>query len=208
MLCYYILKNHSFLGSAIQRTFNYVLGTGGVGNTVGTGGVVITPVPYWLTLPKDHPNGERPVKIVDKSSTFLKFGEALKIMENETTVLILMDNKFDVFTVDKITKRLPEGSYILHHKYHQDNHGAFKFVKNEMHNSKTKMLMKKPKKKFLLGDWLSTAGYEATAVIFVSLDPRTKANSGMDDHRYATYCQRAKAKLVIYRAPNAGLGSI
>ena len=208
--CYYIstyYKNHSFLGSAIQ---NYVLGTGGVGNTVGTGGrVVITPVPYWLTLPKDHPNGERPVKIVDKSTTFLKFEEALKIMENEATVLILMDNKFDVFTSHNITKRLPEGSYILHHEFHQDNHGAFKFVKDETYNSKTKKLVKKTKTKFLIGDWLSTAGYEATAVIFISLDTTTRANSlyGMDDHRYATYCQRAKAKLVIYRAPNAGFYS-
>ena len=67
------------------------------------------------------------------------------------------------------------------------------------------MLRKKPKKKFLIGDWLSIAGYEATSVIFVSLDKRT--NSGIDDHRYATYCQRAKAKLVIYRAPNAGFGA-
>ena len=184
------------------------MGTGGVGNTIGAGRVVITPVPYWLTLPKDHPNGEGPVKIVDKSTTFCKFEEALKIMENETTVLILMDNKFDVFISDKIAKKLPKGSYIIHHEFHQDNRGAFKFVKNEMHNSKTKMLVKKPKKKFLIGDWLSTAGYEATAVIFISLDTTTRdfLSGIMDDHSLATYCQRAKAKLVIYRAPNAVIG--
>ena len=176
------------------------MSTGGVCSTVNTGGVVVSPVPCWLTLPKDHPNGERPVKIVDKSTTFRKFGEALKIMENESTVLILMDNKFDVFTSEKITNKLPNGSYIIHHEFHQDNQGAFKFVKNEMYNSKTKMLMKKPKKKFLLGDWLSTAGYEATAVIFVSLDTMDDYNQFPDYNRYATYCQRAKAKLVIYRA--------
>jgi hypothetical protein len=177
---------------------------------VGTGGVGIrgVPVHYRLKLPKDLPDGERPVRIVDKSTTFRKFEEALKIMENETTVLILMDNTFDVFTIDNIIKKMPMGSFILHHEFSQDNHGASEFVKNQQCNSKTAMSKKKTKKKFLIGDWLSTAGYETTAVIFVSLDNKNRLNSGRDDHRYATYCQRAKAKLVIYRAPNAGFGGL
>ena len=46
--------------------------------------------------------------------------------------------------------------------------------------------------KYLFVDWLSAAGYEAPAVIFVTDD--------FNRHKNATYCQRAKAKLTIYIA--------
>ena len=90
---------------------------------------------------------------------------------------------------------MPEDSYIQHHEFRQDNPGASKFVRDQL--SKTG----NPPKKFLICDWLSSAGYEAPAVIFVYVDKTL--GSDMDDHRYATYCQRAKSKLVIYRALNA-----
>ena len=62
----------------------------------------------------------------------------------------------------------------------------------------TKVSSGEQKKKYLIGDWYSSAGYEVPAVIFVTRYP--------NDPRNATYCQRAKAKLVIYHAPNAACG--
>ena len=50
-----------------------------------------------------------------------------------------------------------------------------------------------PNKKYLIGDWFSTAGFEVPAVLFI-----TKYN---DSANNATFCQRAKAKLVIYHVP-------
>ena len=167
------------------------MGTGGVGLS-GLGG---DPMTYQLTLPKDHPNGVQPVKILDKSRGLCMFKQALEIMENERTVMILLDNHFNVFISDLICLKLPQDSYIQHHEFRLNNPGASEFVRDQL--SKTE----KPPKKFLICDWLSSAGYEAPAVIFVSLDKRL--GSDMDDHRYATYCQRAKSKLVIYRALNA-----
>ena len=120
-------------------------------------------------------------------------------MENETTVLILMDIYFSEEFSDMIANKLPNGSYIQHNRLRQDSRGASEFVKNQL--SKTK----KPSKKFLICDWPSAAGYEATAVIFVTEDKgglSSKFTSSNSDHNgYAINCQRAKAKLVIYTAP-------
>ena len=46
-------------------------------------------------------------------------------------------------------------------------------------------------KKFLISDWYTVAGFEAPAVIIVT--------DGMkeNDSRFATFCMRAKAKLVV-----------
>ena len=170
------------------------MGTGGVGLTLIGMTIRGDPMTYQLTLPKDHPNGVQPVKILDKSRGLCMFKQALEIMENERTVMILLDNNFSVFTSDFICLKLPEDSYIQHHEFHQDNPGASEFVKDQFSKNE------KPPKKFLICDWLSSAGYEAPAVIFVSVDKRL--GSDIDDHRYATYCQRAKSKLVVYRASN------
>ena len=171
------------IGSTIQNTVN----------TVYAGYQASDPMIYQLTLPKDHPDGERPVEIFDKSRGLHKFEKALKIMENETTVLILMDLYFSDEFSDIIANKLPNGSYIQHHRHRQDNRGASEFVKNQL--SKTT----KPSKKFLICDWPSAAGYESTAVIFVTEDKCGYSNSEING--YATNCLRAKAKLVIYTAP-------
>ena len=173
------------IGSTIQNTVNYVVGAGYSSSD---------PMIYQLTLPRDHPDGERPVEIFDKSKALRRFEKALKIMENETTVLILMDIYFSVEASDIIANKLPNGSYIQHHRLRQDNRGASEFVKNQL--SKTK----KPSKKFLICDWPSAAGYEATAVIFVTED-KGGLGSHSDSSGYATNCLRAKAKLVIYTTP-------
>ena len=75
----------------------------------------------------------------------------------------------------------------------QDNKGAEAWVGRQKNFLVRQNGKKNPK--YLLSDWYSTAGYEASAVIFVV--------KNLNEARNSTFCQRAKAKLVIYHVPNA-----
>merc|ERR1712228_209666 len=87
----------------------------------------------------------------------------------------------------------------------QDNDGACAWVKEHLNHQQQSGMKKgqvveeamgsgnsKEKKKYLIADWHSSVGFEFPAVIFVTRD--------LNDDRNATFCQRAKAKLVIYHA--------
>ena len=99
--------------------------------------------------------------------------------------------------------KLEKDSYILHPAVDKDgyretkNEEAGKWVRAHLPQIKKNMASfgGEQKKKYLIGDWHSSAGYEVPAVIYVTRD--------LDDTRNATYCQRAKAKLVVYHARNA-----
>ena len=152
---------------------------------------------YQLKLSKDHPDGQTPQTIEDYSSDLRKFQKALDIIADESQVLILTDTFGNISesTIARIISMLPNDSYIQHHRHKQDHNGAATWVqthlKDQMKKCKTKS---SDKKKYLIGDWYSTAGYEVPTVIFVT--------KRLDDPRNATFCQRAKANLVIYYAPN------
>ena len=100
--------------------------------------------------------------------------------------------------------KLEKDSYIVHPVVDKDdncepqNKEAGKWVRAHPPQIKknTPSCGDEQKKKYLIGDWYSSAGYEVPAVIYVPFL--------LDDPLNATYCQRAKAKLVIYYAPNAG----
>ena len=161
--------------------------------------IPLSPITHELTLPLDHPDGERP-KVVYESNKFRtdQLNEVLKTMANETHVLILIDTNrvFDEF-IDKMVLKLKKDGYVQHHVFKQDRTGAEAWVKYLNQMKKTvpgKESKKEQKAKYLLVDWLSAAGYEAPAVIFVTDD--------LNRLEYATYCQRAKAKLTIYIANN------
>ena len=90
--------------------------------------------------------------------------------------------------------KLPKDSYVEHHRFQQDNQGAADWVK-ALHYMQSDEMRKRIKKKYLISDWLSAAGYEVPSVIFVTRD--------LDKPWNATHCQRAKAKLVVYKMPEA-----
>ena len=172
-----------------------VEGKGGI----GTGGY--NPgqkMKYQLIVPKDHPDGPTPVTIEETSSDLTKFQEALGIMANESQVLILIDTnqiRDEVLHfMSLLAEKLPEGSYVEHHRFKQDNQGASDWVK-ALHYMQSDEMRKMIKKKYLISDWLSAAGYEVPSVIFVTRD--------LDKPWNATHCQRAKAKLVIYKMLDA-----
>ena len=89
--------------------------------------------------------------------------------------------------------------FIVHPKdgdsFYPQNEEARNWVRAHLPQiTKSKPSYSKEKKKYLIGNWYSAAGYEAPAVIFIT--------KKLDDPSNATLCQRAKAKLVIYHAPN------
>ena len=156
-----------------------------------SGGVAgVNPVAFNLTLLKDHPDGTVPETIIDDSMDLRKFKEALKLTAAESHVLILVDTD-NIFnrTIVFLTEKLPKGSYIEHRILHQNNELAAAWIAH--HQLKKRSSNGEGKQKFLIADWHSSAGYEVPAVIFVC--------RYLNDHKNATFCQRAKAKLVIYK---------
>ena len=146
---------------------------------------------YSLTLPEDHLDGIAPLKISDDSKEFQKFHRALDFMKDEKQVLILIDTD-NIFGLAfrNLRKQLRRGSFIEHHRHKQNEIAATAWALDLQKNN----TMKDPnQKKYLIGDWFSTAGFEAPAVIFI-----TKYQDAANN---ATFCQRAKAKLVIYHVP-------
>ena len=98
--------------------------------------------------------------------------------------------------------KLEKDSFIVHPagviggNYEPKNEEAGKWVRAHPPQIKknTASCGGEQKKKYLIGNWWSSAGYEVPAVIYVTED--------LNDPQNATFCQRAKAKLVIYHAPN------
>ena len=153
---------------------------------------------YQLIVPKDHPDGPTPVIIEETRSDLRKFRQALHIMANESQVLILIDtNQIRdevIHFMSLLAKKLPRDSYVEYHRFRQDNQGASDWVKALQYMQSDEM-RNMIKKKYLISDWLSAAGYEVPSVIFVTRD--------LDKPWNATHCQRAKAKLVVYKMPEA-----
>ena len=139
----------------------------------------------------DHPDGKAPMTITDETGAdFLNFHKALDFMRNEPQVLILLDLYSD--NSSKISKILPEGSYIKHNRIKPDNKGAAAWVRELQHHQQTEQSKAEEnmaKKKYVIADWYTATGFEAPAVIVVI----PKNHPSMP-----TFCQRAKAKLVVY----------
>jgi len=162
-----------------------------------------------MTLPPDIPYGIEPETIIDNSSTLDNFYKAIEIMASESQVLILINSGYSYFSspyknvYPKIMNKLEKDSYIVHpavdkdDSYEPQNEEPGKWVRGHPLQIKKNMTScgGEQKKKYLIGNWHSSAGYEVPAVIFVT--------PNLDDPQNATYCQRAKAKLVKYHAPNA-----
>ena len=146
---------------------------------------------HQLMIPKDHLDGIAPLKITDDSKDFKELHRALGSMKDEKQVLILIDtDNIYGFAFQNLRKQLEHGSFIEHHRHKQDEIAAAAWA-SDLQKPNT---MKDPnQKKYLIGDWFATAGFEAPAVIFI-----TKYD---DSANNATFCQRAKAKLVIYHVP-------
>ena len=145
-------------------------------------------IPYTLTWTKDQPIGEVPKIIKDDSKNLTKFKEVVELVKNENQVLILLENLGTEFNYESINDQLPEKSYTVHNDQNRDNKGAAEWV--EYHMTRQEGDVVNEKYRFLIGDWYTSAGYEAPVVIFVT-DDLTLPN-------LATCLQRAKAKLIIY----------
>ena len=141
---------------------------------------------------RSHPKGEEPTTINDDSSDLIKFKEALDLVKDEKQVLILLDRYIKESARKTIAGKLPRSSYTEHHRNKTDNDGAAAWV--EHHLTRQEEDATNQKFKFLIGDWWTTAGYEAPAVIYVT-DDLTRNNM-------ATQVQRAKAKLIMYKNNN------
>ena len=117
-----------------------------------------------------------------------RFEEALEKVQDEQQVLILMNFHLRG-NAKAIATKLPKGTFTEHHEYKIDNDGADAWVEHHL-NKQVEDASNDKKFKFLIGDWLSTAGYEVPAVIFVTWN--------LDNSNLATCVQRSKAKLIIY----------
>ena len=150
---------------------------------------------YQLMIPKDLLDGIAPLKITDDSKELWKFYQVLDFMAHEKQVLILIDtDNIYGFAFRSLRQRFPKGSFIEHHRHKQNEIAATAWAL-DLQKPNT---MKDPnQKKYLIGDWFSSAGFEAPAVIFI-----TKYQDAANN---ATFCQRAKAKLVIYHVPKVNI---
>ena len=163
----------------------------------GQGEGLIDPMLFELQILKDMPDGVPPVIIRDDTRDLSEFELAVKKVEMDSQVLILLDKLFlGKKNCQMLTSRLPVGSYVEHHMLKKDREGASKWVENlEIANTFNQQNSGNTvEKKYLIGDWYSSAGYEVPSVIFVTRDPDCKRNP--------TFCQRAKAKLIIYHVSN------
>ena len=154
-----------------------------------------TPTNYQLTLPKDHPDGEKPK--TENVSTSLEF------MADEEKVLIVFDYALSPTKAMKFYRSLPKDSNgqdsCVVHVGDQNwdvpnsiNSDVAAWVRSlQCPIKKNDTLEETSRKKFLISDWFTAAGFEAPAVIIV-------AGKNMEnDSSFATHCMRAKAKLVV-----------
>ena len=141
-------------------------------------------------MAKDHPRGEEPITIKDHRKDLAKFKEALDLVKVEKQVLILVNSIFPEYAHKIIAAQLPKDSFTEHYGDKYDNDKASAWV--EYHMTRQEEDVTNDNFKFLIGDWVTTAGYEVPALIFLTNDI-TNAN-------HATHVQRAKAKLIIYHS--------
>ena len=192
---------------------NYILGNHALANrdetieAKGCGGVFrdgVAPMTYQLTLPKDHPDGPKPV--IAQGFTHMR-----ELLANEAKVLIILDAEtisgkkmmmFDwALKGQGFERMLGEDSYIVHTSQ-QSKKGPRNSNKSDIAAwvrslqcpiKKNDKMEETSTKKYLICDWLTAAGFEAPAVIIF-----TTLRYQKNDPRYAAYCLRAKAKLVLF----------
>ena len=105
--------------------------------------IPLSSITHELTLPSDHPDGERP-KIVQEINKFKTdhFDKVLETMASQTHVLVLIDTNriFDEFIneIVKILKRTKDG-YVQHHVFKQDTTGASDWIKAQKNQMKTRV---------------------------------------------------------------------
>ena len=187
---------------------NYILGNHALANrdetieVKGCGGVFrdgVAPMTYQLTLPKDHPDGPKPV--IAKGLPHM-----LELVANEAKVLIILDAEMlsgklmMLFNWELQDGMLGEDDYIVHTSQ-QSKRGPRNSNKSDVAAwvrslqcpiKKNDKMEETSTKKYLICDWLTAAGFEAPAVIIF-----TTLRYEKNDPRYAAYCLRAKAKLVL-----------
>ena len=160
---------------------------------------------YKLTLPPDFPYGIEPETIIDYSPTLENFSKAIDIMASESQVLILINSRVHYNNnsqlYSQLMAKLEKNCFILRPAYTNDkydkieplNKEAGKWVRAHSPQIKNNMAScdGEQKKKYLIGNWHSAAGYEVPAVIYVT--------DCLADTSNATFCLRAKGKLVIYQ---------
>ena len=88
---------------------------------------------------------------------------------------------------------MPQDTFIEHHLYKYGNDKASAWVEHHMTRQENEATNENFK--FLIANWDTAAGYEVPAMILVTND--------LGHERLPTMVQRAKAKLVMYEAPNA-----
>ena len=160
----------------------------------GCGGVRKgSPITYQLTVPKDHPDGPKPFNVSREN-----WATSLEFMADEANVLIVLDvEKFEIqkeFLVS-FTGMLPKESYISHTSFYIEGNSKKSNVDAWVRSLQCPTERNAITKKYLICDWPTAAGFEAPAVIIVT-------DLNLNDPRYAAYCMRAKAKLVVCHSEN------
>ena len=143
-----------------------------------------------MTLPKDHPDGPKPVMTKNVPSS-------LKFMADEAKVLIIFDHWLNATKAMKFFSSLPKESYVVHRGLsygempNSNNSDVAAWVRSlQCPIKKNDTMEETSTKKFLISNWYTAAGFEAPAVIFVT--------DFLSYHpSFATNCMRAKAKLVV-----------
>ena len=81
-------------------------------------------ITYKVSILKDHIDGITPLVITDRSNEFQKFALALKRIERESQVLILIETQtVSPESCNKLTRKLPKGSFHNYNQHSQDDDG-------------------------------------------------------------------------------------
>ena len=79
---------------------------------------------YSIRILKDQIDGLAPLTITDTTPNLKDFSQALKRMEKETQVLILIETqKVSEKSIEKLIRQLPKGSFHEYHQHNQDDSG-------------------------------------------------------------------------------------
>ena len=152
-------------------------------------------------MPKDHPDGEKP-----KTETV---SNSLEFMADEEKVLILFDHALTATKAMKFIRSLPkdsngQDSCVVHvgdpiwDVPNSNNSDVAAWVRSlQCPIKKIDAMEETSTNKFLISDWRTAAGFEAPAVIIVTDQNWDRQDYNENDPGFATYCMRAKAKLVV-----------
>ena len=81
-------------------------------------------ITYKVSILKDHIDGITPLVITDRSNEFQKFALALKRIERESQVLILIETQtVSPESCNKLTRKLSKGSFHNYNQHIQDDDG-------------------------------------------------------------------------------------